>query len=152
MRDLMNLIKELLLTLKNFYSNDYKFYRLKQTIILLLIISFCFLMIKLLSISISSLMIQYNISLSSSLVLSIINIQSVNPEYFVMIFSGSLTILVLSFSLSQFMIERLSNSFSLKLLDEYENNTLIYCFYNVQILSVISNLIIILCSLAMSSG
>jgi len=148
----MNLIKELLLTLKNFYSNDYKFYRLKQTIILLLIISFCFLMIKLLSISISSLMIQYNISLSSSLVLSIINIQSVNPEYFVMIFSGSLTILVLSFSLSQFMIERLSNSFSLKLLDEYENNTLIYCFYNVQILSVISNLIIILCSLAMSSG
>lgn len=143
----MNLIKGLFLSLKKFYSNDYKFYRLKQTIILLLIISFCFLMIKLLSISISSLIIQYSISLSSSLVLSLINIQSVNPEYFVMIFSGSLTILVLSFSLSQFMIERLSNSFSLKLLDEYENNILIYCFYNVQILSVIFNLMIIICSL-----
>jgi len=143
----MNLIKELFLNLKKFYSNSYKFYRLKQIIILLVMFSFCFLMIKLLSISISSLIVQYNISLNSSLILSLNSIELNKTDYFGMIFSGSLTILVLSFSLSQFMIERLSNSFSLKLLDEYETNILIYCFYNVQIISVIFNLIIIVCSL-----
>ena len=143
----MNSIKELLLSLKKFYSNDYKFYRLKQIIILLLIFSFCFLMIKIVSYSIYSLIVQYNISSIPSLVLSLNSVEIPKTDYFVMIFSGSLTILVLSFSLSQFMIERLSNSFSLKLLDEYENNILIYCFYNVQIISVILNLIIIIYSL-----
>ena len=54
----MNLIKELFLNLKKFYNNSYKFYRLKQIIILLVMFSFCFLMIKLLSISISSLIVQ----------------------------------------------------------------------------------------------